>query len=224
TDDPPSVAPLPPYHWADNTNYNDWITSKGKYRSGLGGTLGPNKYCSQEVTPLTPYKSTILSGINAMAARGNTHTNFGMVWGWRMLSPRWRDAWAGDMPEGFPLDYNTPLMNKVVILLTDGENTHSNSIDTAYGYLSQGKLNGITSSSAATDELDRRLTVVCDAMKEQGILVYTITFQLSDTGTQSVFRECATHPAFYFNSPTNEELTQAFHTIADSLGNLRISK
>ena len=46
--------------------------------------------------------------------RGGTTGNLGLTWGWRTLSPRWRGAWGGETPNTLPLDYKTPLMEKVV--------------------------------------------------------------------------------------------------------------
>lgn len=237
TDDPPSVALFPKYYWPCHTSYNAWYgtnssrnncqtspSSSLRYKSGLGTSLGPNKSCPQPVTPLTASKTTVINNINAMQAVGYTHTNLGLVWGWRMLSPRWRGLWGGEMDtENLPLDYHTALMNKVVVFMTDGENTHSNSVRSAYGYLSQGIL-GTTSTSGAEDELDNRLEEVCEDMKEQGIIIYTIMFDLNSTSVANLFRGCATKPEYFFDAPTPEDLEQAFHTIGDSLANLRISK
>ena len=224
-DTPPPTLLRQPFFWADHNTYNNWIktTSPRTYYSGIGPDLGPNRYCPKAIQPLTRSKATSIAYIDSMQARGNTHSNLGMVWGWRLLSPRWRSLWNGDDNATLPLDYNTPLMNKVVILLTDGMNTHSNEVRSGYGYLSDGTL-GTTNSNTAITVLNNRLTTVCNNMRANNITVYTITLQLTDTGIQTVFRSCATSPDFYFNSPTNAELTTAFHTIADSLANLRISK
>jgi Flp pilus assembly protein TadG len=222
-DDPPALNPFKSYFWPDHNTYNNWINNFGGYYSGLGPEKGPNKYCPQPILPLTKNKSTILNAIAGMEARGNTHSNFGLVWGWRVLSPRWRTLWGSDDNNTLPLDYNTPLMEKVVIVLTDGVNTHSNSSHTAYGYLSDGVL-GTTSSSGAVTVLNNRMAEICNNMKANDVIVYTITFQLSSTGTQMLFRNCASTPDFYYNSPTNAQLTAAFHQIADSLANLRVSK
>ena len=54
--------------------------------------------------------------------RGGTMANLGLVWGWRVLSPRWRGLWDGDLPDELPLAYAEQNMEKVVILLTDGNN------------------------------------------------------------------------------------------------------
>lgn len=221
-DDVPASGSLPPYHWADDSN-NNWIKDNGKYYGGLGKGKGPNKYCPQEVTPMVSDKQRILDDIDSLTAQGNTHSHFGLVWGWRMLSPKWRGLWGSPMPAELPLEYDEPLMNKVVILLTDGENTHSNSSDSAYGYLWQGGL-GTTRSSKAEKELDDRLEETCQEMKKAGVIMYTITFRLNSSSTQELFRGCASDPAYYYNSPSNEELSGIFASIADSLGNLRISK
>ena len=52
--------------------------------------------------------------------RGGTTGNLGLVWGWRTLSPKWRGLW-GDAD--LPLDYGTDFMDKVVVIMTDGNNT-----------------------------------------------------------------------------------------------------
>jgi Flp pilus assembly protein TadG len=223
----PSAKPITPYYWADGTN-NDWITvdSKGKktYDTTLNETNGPNKYCPAEVTRLTPEKAKVVSAISAMKAVGNTHINFGAVWGWRMLSPKWRGLWGGDMTTyKLPLDYATPHMNKAAVIMTDGENTMSSSVYTAYGNLSDKKL-GSNNANTAVTELNTRLTKVCTDMKNAGIIIYTIAFSNPDTATQNLMRGCASQNAYYFNSPTSAALQTAFKEIGNSLSNLRVSR
>jgi hypothetical protein len=223
TDDPPSVARFPAYYWPDDSR-NDWRTSGGSVRSGIGPTLGPNKSCPQAVTPMTGNKSTILSGINAMTAVGNTHINLGAAWGWRMLSPRWRGLWGGTMDAAsLPLNYNTTLMNKAAIIMTDGDNTMDNSNRTAYWYLSDNKL-GTTNQSTAESRLDSRLSQICTSMKNNNIIVYTISFGTISSSSATMMRNCATQADFYFASPSSADLQNAFRQIGDSLANLRVSR
>lgn len=235
TDDPPSVALFPKYYWTCHTSNNAWYgtnsnrnncsTGSGlQYRSGLGTSLGPNRSCSQAITPMTKYKSTITSGINSMAARGNTHIVLGAAWGWRMISPRWRGLWGGEMnTDNLPLDYDTPLMDKVLILMTDGANTIDNSNKGGYWYLSDGKL-GTTTQSSAVTELNDRLSEVCESAKDNNILVYTIAFGSPGSTIENLLEACATKPEYFFNSSSTGELQSAFQQIGDSLANLRISK
>lgn len=192
----------------------------------------PNLNCPSAITPLTNTKATVEAGIDALVARGNTHVGFGAVWGWRLISPRWRGYWGGAMDtNNLPLNYNSPLMSKAVIVMTDGANTMSGAssdgknpgIRTAYGYLSEGNL-GSTSSSAAVSKLNSNLTSVCNSMKAQGVVVYTILFQETNNTIKTLMKGCATTPDHFFDSPTAESLQSAFQTIGDSLANLRISK
>jgi Flp pilus assembly protein TadG len=237
TDDPPSVATFPKYYspcdgnnqwYGTNSSRTNCLTGTGLgYRNGIStsSTYGPNRYCPQPVTPMVAEKSTVSSAINSMAARGNTLVNNGLVWGWRMLSPRWRGLWGGQMDaEGMPLDYDTALMYKVVVLMTDGDNTIDNSSWGAYWYLSSNKL-GTTNSSTAFSRLNTRTTQVCNSMKAQGIIIYTIALGTSVSSTaQSMLQACATSSDYYFLSPTTNELDGIFQQIGDSLANLRISQ
>lgn len=221
TDDPPSSELFRAYYWPDDSN-NDWRRDDGTYRS-INSTRGPNKSCPEPMLPMVAEKSTAIDTINDMQAVGNTHVGQGAVWGWRMLSPRWRGLWGGQMnTNSLPLDYNTPLMNKAVVILTDGQNTMDNSNRTAYWYLSNGRL-GSTNQSNAVTALNNKLTSVCTSMKSRGIIVYTVAFDNPGASIETLMRNCASDPSYYFDSPTGSDLQQAFRLIGDSLSNLRIS-
>lgn len=236
TDDPPGVALFPKYYWPCDSN-NQWYgtnssrtncsTGTGlRYRTGIDtDTYGPNKYCPQPITPLVSSKSTVVSAINEMTAVGNTSTNLGAAWGWRLLSPRWRGLWGGEMnPNGLPLNYNSDLMYKVVVLMSDGDNTIDNSSRGAYWYLNAGKL-GTTNSGTAVTRMNDRTRQICTSMKANGVIIYTIALgsSVSTTG-RNLLRDCATNPDYYFLSPTTNELQNIFRQIGDSLANLRISQ
>jgi Flp pilus assembly protein TadG len=224
---------------------------------------GPNLGCPPAITSLVTSKATVLAAIDDMGPwhRGGTMANLGLAWGWRVLSPAWRDMWGGDTPAELPLDYHTPNMHKVVILLTDGNNewydwpgTNDSNCGnrspykglpgknsyasatcnvyagyfpgadyTAYGRLNEGRL-GTTSNSGANGVINDRMLELCAAMKAQDIIMYTITFQVSSTTTQNLYRSCATDDDHYFNSPSNSQLEEAFEQIADELSNLRIAE
>ena len=258
SDDPPSVKLFRKYYsTCDNYyNVNGWfgtdsnrenctISGSAQYRSGQStSSYGPNLYCPQPLQPMVAEKSTISAALGTMQAVGNTHIDLGLAWGWRMLSPRWRGLWGGEMnTNNLPLNYNTPLMTKAIILMTDGDNTltgasgsfatNSNEgIYTAYGFPSFNALavtNGeCTSGGDCTlgqNEINNRTASICTQMKAQGIVIYTIALgsEISSTG-QSLLQNCASNPAYYFASPTTDDLQTAFQQIGDSLNNLRISQ
>ena len=232
----------PDYGWSYHNDYmNDQVSwgtsaqdrqkSTAKYGSANASidespssTSGPNKSCGQPILPLTNEENTLHSEIDAMRAWNSSGTNIaqGLVWGWRVLSP------GEPFTEGVP--YSDEETMKALVLLSDGENqvvsqnnSHNYSDYNGYNYLSQGRL-GTTSTYSAIGQVNDKVATLCQSIKDQDIRVYTITFKLNSGSLQSLFRDCATDPDLYFNSPSNEDLRQAFEEIAYDLSKLRLAK
>ncbi|MDJ0946630.1 MAG: pilus assembly protein [Kiloniellales bacterium] len=164
-----------------------------------------SKICPKApVLPLVESKSAVKSAIDAMAAKGCTRYDVGSVWGWRTLSPNWRTFWENNT---LPLDYGEALMDKAIIIMTDGANTPNCADDPL--------------SVAATEAM---FAQQCQAMKTQGVIIYTITFQLNDPDTNALFESCASGAERYFKSPSGEQLELAFTTIANDLSTLRLTQ
>ncbi|MEQ9639737.1 MAG: pilus assembly protein [Alphaproteobacteria bacterium] len=198
--------------WPSNSN-NDWPPESGSH----GQYRGPNKHCPVPIQPLTNTKKTVLDTIDAMEANGYTHINLGAVWGWRVVSP-------GE-PFTQAHDYSDPKFNHAVVIMTDGENFMPTSSKdyTAYRRLQDGLL-GSTSQSGAESEMDSRLLEVCTGMKSLGIIVYTISFDISSSALSTLLTNCATDPSKYFDSPSAAKLQAAFQAIGAQLSNLRLGK
>ena len=193
--------------------------------AGNGYQLGPNSGCS--LTPLlrlTNDTTAVKNKINQMQAVGDTNIPMGMVWGWHTLSP--------SAPFGDGTPYNTYGVKKIVVLLTDGDNTMgstSNGNASNYngmGYIWQNRL-GITSgsTSARTTAIDGRLTQVCTNMKDPtvNITIYTVRIDLSGTAPAAL-SGCASLPEYFYDVPDVANLSTAFTAIAGSIGDLRIAK
>ncbi|MGO1117739.1 pilus assembly protein TadG-related protein [Rhodovibrionaceae bacterium A322] len=216
-------------YWRNNTYFPSDIDERESTNTAGTNGKGPNIGCGPEVTPLTAQHGTVVSGISEMDAwsRGGTMTNVGMVWGWRMLSPKWRGVW--DDSETLPHDYNDPEIQKVAVILTDGYNQwsmgHPDGDFTAYQRLGDGNL-GTTSSDRARRELNDKTLEVCQSMKAEGITIYAITFGVAnDSGGRAIreiFSQCASSNAHYFDDYNGDELLASFLTIANNLGHLRI--
>ncbi|MEH6546568.1 MAG: TadE/TadG family type IV pilus assembly protein [Sneathiella sp.] len=260
TDNPPSND-FAPYFYTSNTYDNDWIGNGithqtfGQYDvndffDSVGE--GPNAGCPSPILPLTAERSVVDAAIDDMRPwySGGTMGNVGMVWGWRAISPRWRGLWSEsstyNLPTGYtalPIDYNDPLIDKVVIMMTDGQNlifSHQSSTD-GYDYNSYGskdvaatgvattkhneygRLKGYSSSVRAgyEDDVDGKFAQLCTSMKSAGITIYTIKFK---AGNDSLYRNCATSTKHYYDSPSADDLEAAFTSIGQELSNLRISK
>ncbi|MFO1127362.1 MAG: TadE/TadG family type IV pilus assembly protein [Rhodospirillales bacterium] len=236
SDDPPSVKKFDSYLYPKDVD-NAFPPVKAKVTDQNNGT-GPNLGCgTPSILPLTHEKSKVLAAIGKMGAwhRGGTTSNLGLAWGWRVLSPRWRGLWGGDTPADRPLDYNSTLSDKVIVLLTDGNNQFYDWPDhtpnngkgprgsdyTAYGRLYDM---GVTSIDAGNDLLDSRMADLCTKIKAEGIIMYTITYGATpDKATKALFQSCATSPDYYFHAPDGATMKAVFKKVGRQLGNLRIS-
>ncbi len=248
TDDPPAIEAFEPFYWQDTdysyvdrrgrTRYidNNWIDDDNGNEVTIveandrSAALGPNKGCGEQITPLVAEKTKILDAIDDMApwSFGGTATPMGLAWGWRVLSPRWRGLWLESEPE-LPVDHDTPFMDKVIVVLTDGKNEFI-SADAVLGgsdYTSYGRISDMGHGSVydARDDLDDRFDRICANIKSDSVIIYSITFGTTPDGAvQTAFENCATNPSFYFHAPTAASLESAFETIGRQLSNLRLSK
>ena len=64
---------------------------------------------------------------------------------------------------------------------------------------------------------------LCDYAKDNGIVVYTIAFQVRGGSNQRDMQECATSPA-QFHNVEDLDIASAFSAIAADLNQLRISR
>lgn len=240
TDTPPTTEPFEPWFWEDEPYYsssyrpNNWIddsNNKSIYEANSSSAKGPNRGCGQEILPLVESKTTVLDAITDMEpwSFGGTASPMGLVWGWRVLSERWQGLWGGDTPAELPLANDTPYMDKVMVILTDGKNEFISRISALGGsdFTAYGTINdfGFSSIYDARDELDDRFAETCTNIKDDDIIIYGITFGSSpDNDTKTIFENCASDPAYYFHAPSNSELEEVFETIGRQLSNLRLSQ
>ncbi len=189
--------------------------------SGPGGRTGPNADCGIALQPLTPTKSSIISKITAMAAGGGTNIHQGVVWGYNMLSP------TAPLTEAKSFTSTT---TKVMIVMTDGENTHSWTNDyagadwyTAYGYPYTGRLTG-ASTAALQTEMDNRTKTTCTNAKDKGIEIFTIGLSPPNQTTIDMLTNCATDSSHAYFPTTAASLVSTFQAIAGQLADLRLAK
>lgn len=229
-DTPPSVAPFTSYLYAADLD-NIWPPLDETNSAQNDGT-GPNLGCGPAITPLVTDYTTVTAAISEMLPwhRGGTTSNLGLVWGWRVLSPAWRGLWNSPY---LPLDYETPLLDKVVIVLTDGQNQFydwpggNGAGPNGSDYTAHGRLTdfGFATLNDARAEIDTRFTSICTAMKAEGIIIYAITFGTTpNQATQDLYTACATQPNFFWHAPSNAALQTVFQEIGEQLSNLRIAE
>lgn len=213
--------------------YQDRLTAQDPYYNVQYG-YGYNSGCGSPIVPMTNNRLTAKATIDALQPSvnyGGTMTNMGLVWAWRTISQNWRGLWSG-VPTDRPYDNGTLNNYKAVIILTDGDNvfnacsgTFCRGSSTPFGYLADGRV-GSTVSSTAVAALDSKVTTICNNMREQGIMIYAVMFDLpaGSSATRTLFSNCVGDPSHFFDAVDSAQLQSALKTIAMDLTKLRISQ
>lgn len=233
--DEPSTSGYYNSYLPDVTNSSNWQTRQGyvaKYTQAptqtgtnpnTGYQYGPNAGCQlSAVTRLTDDWSSLKTAVDAMVAVGDTNIPLGLMWGWHLISP--------NAPFSDGKAYGTPKSQKVVVLMTDGENTmgstgnNNASLYNGLGYIWQGRL-GITSGNTQQrrNAMDGRLTTLCANMKAKGIVLYTVRVEVT-SGTNTVLKNCASSPEKFYDVQDANQLTSVFAAIAGQIENMRLYK
>ncbi len=159
-------------------------------------TLFPARNCTNSLASAMAlsYDWTALNNkIDQMTAAGNTNITIGLAWGWHALTtnPPFTEA---EVPQ--------PDLDKVIVLLTDGENTQNR-------------------WTTSTSSIDARTQAACANIKAAAIRIYTV--RVID-GNASLLRACASNPTMYYDVQQADQLNGVFSSIAQNLANLRISR
>ena len=166
--------------------------------------------------PMTNDKTVLHDKITGLVDGGNTAGHVGTAWTYYMLSPNWASA----LPNGSkPVAYGTANTNKIAILMTDGEyNQEHDSKGVATGS------NGAGASVNGTDS-PTQAKALCTSMKNSGIEVYTVGFDLGGNQTAiNTLSNCATDTAHFYNSTTGDALKAAFRDIALKISTLYLAQ
>jgi hypothetical protein len=225
-----------------------WTVSRNKLvEKADSTTLRQNDGCmTTPVTFLTTDKSKLSTAIDQMNASGSTLIPLGILWGWRMLSSSWSVNVAGSSgwvstDASLPRPEITQGLQRVMIVLTDGENSIGSSGDLQNNLFFNG-LSGVGTKSLAAptvfrpngssltnatmdsvDDINSFQTSACTAIKNTGVTIYAITFgDVADNSVQAM-QACAS-PGNYYHAPDNPTLTYIFQQIAGNLGVLRLTQ
>lgn len=198
--------------WMDfsNSGQANWNGCVGSRNNGFderpnkrGGTIPAmaGNVCGNEVLPLTNDMNSARRSINGLTARGLTYIPSGIIWGWRTLE--------GEIPAKIAAAPTDTDHKKVMIIMTDGQNTRSKSDLRHNGY-------NIRDANSKTARM-------CASVKNDDIEIYTITYALDDATTKNLMRNCASDTTKFFDASTADDLNNAFDQIGRSLEVLRIT-
>jgi Flp pilus assembly protein TadG len=148
--------------------------------------------CPTPMIPLTSDWSALHTKVDAMTPAGNTNVAIGMAWAWQTISA----------VEPMNAPSPAPDLDKVIVLLTDGQNTESR-------------------FSSSQSPIDSRTEKVCANAKADNIKVYTVRVI---NGNATLLRNCATKADWFYDVDEAHQLNAVFASIAQNLANLRIAK
>jgi Flp pilus assembly protein TadG len=169
--------------------------------SAVAATLYPAHDCGTLATamPLSSDWTALNSKIDAMEPNGNTNVTIGLAWAWAALTSN-----APYMEAAVPATD----LDKVIIILTDGDNTES--------------WDNINNRTVTTETaINARTAAVCSNIRSAAIKVYAIRVI---NGNASLLQSCATRPDMYYDVQQASQLDVVFAAIAKQLSNLRIAK
>ena len=220
---------------SDGTSSSNWRVRQGsitKYKStsGLGTTKGPNKGCGMaKVVRLSTDFTSLKSTIDGFSASGNTNIPMGLAWGWNMVAP------GAPFSDGAP--YTDDKTKKIIVLMTDGENTidqRDTPNDGTYagtGYIWQRRVlksDGVGLTNGASDAertaaLDSRLALLCTNIKNKKIEIFTMRVEVA-SGSSTLLKNCASGDDHYYDVKDSKTLTAVFQSVAGQIAALHLSK
>ena len=190
-------------------------------------------------------KDALIAHVEGMDLSDGTGMEVGALWAAKALSPALRGSVGGDFPDR-PFDYDPSVTNKVLIVMADGGitaqfrpddysmyNTHTNretnNADYGNGSGNQGNnSNQWTAVSKGginhgTNRTAGRYAAICDAAKANGVMVFTIGYQITNSGHEDVLKSCATSESYHYDVESLD-ISNAFAQIAAALDDLRIEQ
>lgn len=203
---------------ATDTAYNDFAPVGSDRRS----VNNPNSFfrCPKtKIRPLTNDASELTLEISKLRADGYTAGHLGIAWSYYMLSPKWNSLWQNPRHEAAPYSND---VNKVAILMTDGV------FNTAYDAVGRGDDDPFASlDNVSSDRSQGVAADLCENMKDSGITVYSIAFELNDDAARDLLDDCANDSSgstvYFYRADNEDELKQAFRDIVEDISSLRLT-
>ncbi|MCA0964285.1 TadE/TadG family type IV pilus assembly protein [Salipiger bermudensis] len=217
--------------------------------NSLSDTICP-RYAYEQIRPWSQDANALKTQIGQLQPRAGTSIFMGMKWASALLDPSTQRIASGMIAngtvdavfEGRPVAYSDTDVLKTIVLMTDGQHDRSfriqnwayddeNEVEHWSRYNLWHYLNHYVNYwnrdsfyyqkyDAATG--DALLSSICTAAKRQGVLIWTIGFEVSNHGA-NVMERCASSPAHFFRVE-GVEISEAFSTIAQTLNQLRLTQ
>lgn len=192
---------------------------------GRGYLSTANACPTAEIIPLTADKDVLIEAIDDMTIGGSTAGQIGAAWGYYTLSPDFGDIFPTDSK---PAAFGRPKLYKFAVFMTDGD------FNSAFcqGVLSRTSTSG---SGSTADQINcdaengtafEQVQEYCTAMKQSGIKVYTVGFEVSSSSTalRTALTNCATSSQYAYFASGSAELVSVFNQIGRDINEVRLVK
>jgi Flp pilus assembly protein TadG len=175
------------------------------------------------ISLLSADKTALKNKIDSFAISGSTAGQIGIAWGWYMLSPNFGYLWPGSTA---PAAYGTPELMKIAVLMTDGEfnTSYCNGIISKDAGSGSGDAGDHINCNATNGSALSQALQLCTKMKQAGIIVFTIGFDLDSQAAKDLMNQCASGPSYAYLASNGAALQAAFKSIAINISRLRISQ
>jgi Flp pilus assembly protein TadG len=174
------------------------------------------------IRPLSSSKTTLKNLIDDLEIGGSTAGQIGAAWGWYTVSPSFNTLW----PSASAGAYDDDDLMKAVVIMTDGEfNTpYCTGVIAADAGSGSGSASDHIECNATNGDPYNQTAALCVAMRAQGVVVYTVGFQMNANGRGAqVLNGCATSGSAFLPA-SGADLSEAFKAIGRDITRLRISR
>lgn len=185
---------------SDNATKWGYFDNTDENKGNFGCSAYENK--NLKIVPLTTAFTSLKTKLNAMKPVGYTNIPLGAEFGWNLLDPQ--------APYSEGAAYSDSNTRKFLVLLTDGVQTSKY----------WGELNG-----RSVENGKQRLITLCNGMRDKGITVFTIAYDIKDPDVTDLLQECA--PGRYYEPDAGVgSISSVFNEISSKIKNqvARLSK
>ena len=173
-----------------------------------------------------------------------------MKWGVALLDPAFRpvtqaltlDGKVDGIFAARPANYDDVETLKTILLMTDGQNVSTERIQPWYyanpshyahwnkhplqwylnRYVHYSQHDNWKYTKYSASQADGMLSSICTAAKDQGIVIWSVGFEVSDYSA-TVMSNCASSPSHFFRVE-GVEISEAFKAIASQINQLRLTQ
>ncbi len=236
------TAALPAANSRAQVPHFQWFTFEGG--RGHEADWGWCPSDDQAIVPFSNDPDALKAQITGLIGHDGTGTPNGMKWGLGLLDPSSQGLThelitAGAVSPDFadrPVAFNTPDTLKVLVVMTDGNiryqqrpapqyySSQSYRIYLANNRLGSSRATLRNSSQRNADEAlqSNRFLALCSLAKQNGIIVFTIGFDISvGSDAYNEMRGCASSPSHFYDVD-GLDLDAAFQQIATNITKLKL--